>query len=390
MLKGGYQIVDLKNIELSEQGYLFSGLYNQLLNNHDKVVMLSNINIEDITFKDYFVQPIVTENGIECTIGDKTITVTPLDVVSVADGIIGGGGGSDPVDTFSLGFVTSLNNYSGFLQGMQGVLSNQGYGSSYTLSTSDTEKIVLDDRFESKFPAPTQAGYSATYYTNFWIKIYASNAKTIIVSLTLPVIITRTKTRTRINAGAAMDVNAGSSTPLQRMGYIVGYPYMFYDNNNGSVSLTFGMNNLEWLNDLYPTAIEGTYIELTGDGETAPNLPTTAGSVVNYNTSMFNNVSYNHGTIRGGGSSGDLYIHDLIDDGEIDVATVFQNNSYREDGESSGDFDMIDSTYFASAVLYRSGHLYNVSGEINRTMHYVGGSYTTTEYNISISIRCLS
>lgn len=93
MLKGGYQIVDLKGIELTDDGYYFEGLYNKLVNNHDKTILLANISIWGGDKKDYFVQPIIDYDYdlIKCTIGDYTFKCSTDDYVWVDYGIIGGG-----------------------------------------------------------------------------------------------------------------------------------------------------------------------------------------------------------------------------------------------------------------------------------------------------------
>lgn len=92
MLKGGYKIVDLNNIELTDTAFLFTGLYNKLVENQNKTILLSNININFEPFNDYFVQPVVVGGNVLCTIGDYTLTITPDDYVYVEEGIVGGGG----------------------------------------------------------------------------------------------------------------------------------------------------------------------------------------------------------------------------------------------------------------------------------------------------------
>ena len=153
MLKGGYQIIDLHNVELDDSPYLMRDLYDRLMNNHNKVVMLSNINIEGFDFKDYFVQPIIDGTDIKCTIGDKTLLVTEGSYVAVVDGIIGGGGSgtsnyNDLSNRPQINGTTLSGNKTGNQLGLQKtlipgdniLLDNDGTISA--IDTSDYEDLI--------------------------------------------------------------------------------------------------------------------------------------------------------------------------------------------------------------------------------------------------------
>lgn len=392
MLKGGYQIVDLKNIELSDQGFLFIGLYNQLLNNHDKVVMLSNINIEGITFKDYFVQPIVTDEGIECTIGDKTLTVSSDDITIVEDGIIGGGGGGgeETIDTYTMSMITSLLSFNGLYQNLQNIYNQQGAGSFYQIQVNDPDKMIIDDRFDTKFPAPEQSGYTATYYTNFWFKIFASNGTTMLLSFTLPVIITRTKTRTRLNAGAAMDINSGASNPLQKIISIVGFPSFFYDAQSNSTTMTFQLTNLMHFSDLYPMQkASGASIELGGDGTTAPSIPTTPGQSARYTESVFQNMYMDGGNFEGSRPF-QLMMYNLANHDECVINGIVNFWVQQHDSETPGDYTVEKTFNFPGVLCYMRGHIYTLAGFIRSVDTYQNYGYMSTANTCDFSITCIS
>ena len=54
MKKGGYQIVDLKDVSLSGTPTTIKGIYKTLVGNSRKVILLSGINIEGVKKNDTF------------------------------------------------------------------------------------------------------------------------------------------------------------------------------------------------------------------------------------------------------------------------------------------------------------------------------------------------
>ena len=147
MLKGGYQIIDLQMNELSSTPSLITGLYNKLLKNHNKVVLLANIGING-NFKDYYVQPVLDSTGIKCTIGNKTITVTSSDYISVADGVVGGTDNYEDLENKpKINDITLEGNMSAASLG----LNPTTIGISIEFNDANTPSI------------PTTAGQSATY-----------------------------------------------------------------------------------------------------------------------------------------------------------------------------------------------------------------------------------
>lgn len=93
---GGYQIVNLAGVNLTDTGVTFKGLYGRLFKDIGKPVLLSGVVLYNQSYQDCYVQPVYTLEGFKMTVGDYTITVTVDDLVLSTYGIIGGGGsGSD-------------------------------------------------------------------------------------------------------------------------------------------------------------------------------------------------------------------------------------------------------------------------------------------------------
>ena len=108
MIKGGYKVIDLKDIPLSTIPCSVSGIYNRISKSYEKPIMISNLNIDGVQYQDYYTQPIKTAGGaFTMTVGDYTLTITSTDGVSVAEGIIGGGGSGQ---TYTAGENIQIQN----------------------------------------------------------------------------------------------------------------------------------------------------------------------------------------------------------------------------------------------------------------------------------------
>lgn len=124
MIKGGYQIIDLKGIELDDTPVTFDGIYDKMLDNVGKVCLVVNVDVNDPNFDNFFVQPVMSGTTILCTVGDKTLKVNNEDGVSIEAGIIGGS--SDYTDLSnkpSINDVTLSGNKSAHDLGLQGELT---------------------------------------------------------------------------------------------------------------------------------------------------------------------------------------------------------------------------------------------------------------------------
>lgn len=85
-LKGGYQILDFKNVSLADgTAKTIPGVYDTLEGNYDKAVMLSGLQIGSATYP--AIMPIVEISGTNYVItlaGIGTITITSEDSVTLA------------------------------------------------------------------------------------------------------------------------------------------------------------------------------------------------------------------------------------------------------------------------------------------------------------------
>lgn len=108
MIKGGYKVIDLSDIALSNVPYEIPGIYAKIQKSFEKAILISNLNIDGEQQQDYFCQPVKTAGGdFTMTVGDYTLTITSSDNVSVAEGIIGGGGSGE---TYTAGDNIQIQN----------------------------------------------------------------------------------------------------------------------------------------------------------------------------------------------------------------------------------------------------------------------------------------
>lgn len=155
MLKGGYQIIDLKGIELSGDTYYMSGIYGKIQNNHDKTILISNINI-DGDINDYYVQPIYDdEDNLIMTVGEHTLYVSSDDDIYIVEGIVGGSGGS----SYSAGDGVSINNDTISVKAG----SNLSFSDNGTLNATDTTYTAGDGISISEENVISATGGGHTY-----------------------------------------------------------------------------------------------------------------------------------------------------------------------------------------------------------------------------------
>ncbi len=85
MTKGGYQIIDLKDVNLTlGTGATFKGVYNQIEGTR-KAILVSGLNIGGTEYHDTFVDFTVSNTSFTGTIYGKTITITDEDLVTVSN-----------------------------------------------------------------------------------------------------------------------------------------------------------------------------------------------------------------------------------------------------------------------------------------------------------------
>lgn len=80
MRTGGYQIIDLKNVQLTGGvGHIFPGIFDSIESTH-KAILISGMNVDGTEFHDTFVEVAVdgsnftfTCNGYDCKVEDTDV-----------------------------------------------------------------------------------------------------------------------------------------------------------------------------------------------------------------------------------------------------------------------------------------------------------------------------
>lgn len=86
-MTGGYKIVDFHNTNLvtgAETPVTISGVYSEIENNYRKAILISGLVIDGVEKASSFVECVQGDNSCTLSVYGKTITVSSLDVVSIA------------------------------------------------------------------------------------------------------------------------------------------------------------------------------------------------------------------------------------------------------------------------------------------------------------------
>lgn len=85
MIKGGYKIIDFKDVPFETGGdtMTIEGIYDNVKASYRKPLLLSGLNIDSIEHNDVYATPTLSGSNYVFTIYGKTITITNTDVVSV-------------------------------------------------------------------------------------------------------------------------------------------------------------------------------------------------------------------------------------------------------------------------------------------------------------------
>lgn len=85
MTKGGYKIVDFKDVNITtDAGATVIGAYESLEDSHRKAIMISGITIDGVEKPDCFIDCEVSEGNYTFTAYGKTFTVTNENKVTFA------------------------------------------------------------------------------------------------------------------------------------------------------------------------------------------------------------------------------------------------------------------------------------------------------------------
>lgn len=86
MLKGGYKIIDLKNLSLSDESVTIPGIYESIEGNYRKPLLLSGINLGRVEKADAFITAIAGDNAYTISVYGGTITITNENAVTYVTG----------------------------------------------------------------------------------------------------------------------------------------------------------------------------------------------------------------------------------------------------------------------------------------------------------------
>lgn len=85
MQKGGYVILDFKDINLSTEGATtVTGVYSQIEGSYRKAILVSGITIDNVEYRDTFVDCVTSGSNYTFTACGKTFTITSTDSVTLA------------------------------------------------------------------------------------------------------------------------------------------------------------------------------------------------------------------------------------------------------------------------------------------------------------------
>lgn len=85
MIKGGYKIINLKNVAIdTENGTTLTGIYNDIENNYRKPLLLSGVVIDGVEKADTFINVIVSDGNYTFSTYGKTYTISSDDLIKIA------------------------------------------------------------------------------------------------------------------------------------------------------------------------------------------------------------------------------------------------------------------------------------------------------------------
>lgn len=85
MNKGGYQIIDLENKELTlGVGMVYNGIYDKVEGTR-KPILISGLNIGGVEYHDTYVDFTVSGTNFVGSVYGKTITISDVNVVTVSN-----------------------------------------------------------------------------------------------------------------------------------------------------------------------------------------------------------------------------------------------------------------------------------------------------------------
>lgn len=85
MLRGGYKIVDFKDVNItSDGGATITGIYEEIEGSYRKAVLVSGVTIDGVEYRDTFVDVSHSENNYSFSAYGKTFTIGNDEKVTIA------------------------------------------------------------------------------------------------------------------------------------------------------------------------------------------------------------------------------------------------------------------------------------------------------------------
>ena len=82
MGKGGYKIIDLKNVELNDDAVTIDGIYEAIEGNYKKALLLTGLCIDGVEYAGAFTTASVDDGNYIMMVYGYTITITDDDEVT--------------------------------------------------------------------------------------------------------------------------------------------------------------------------------------------------------------------------------------------------------------------------------------------------------------------
>lgn len=87
MLKGGYKIIDLKDVNLitDEAAVKIDGIYEAIEGNYRKPLLVSGLTIDGVEKADFFAIATISDSSFEIKYDTKKITISDADEVIITN-----------------------------------------------------------------------------------------------------------------------------------------------------------------------------------------------------------------------------------------------------------------------------------------------------------------
>lgn len=84
MKKGGYQIIDFGDVNITATGVTVRGIYKAIKSGHRKAILISGVTLTGVKQRDCFVNCAYASGNYTFSAYGKTFTITPSDKVTIA------------------------------------------------------------------------------------------------------------------------------------------------------------------------------------------------------------------------------------------------------------------------------------------------------------------